>query len=125
MMCVILGKMLILFVVIQVYGKLRVVCSVPPRAFKPQPKITSSVVRIDVYDEPIVPMDPDEKFFAVVRAGFSTPRKQIRNSLAVGLGITPTESEVMLSEAGIDPRRRAQTLTIEEWSSLLTSAVHA
>ncbi len=124
-MCATPGKMSILSVATQVYGKPRVVCSVPPRAFKPQPKITSSVVRIDVYDEPIVPMDPHEKFFAVVRAGFSTPRKQIRNSLAVGLGIAPTESEVMLSEAGIDPRRRAQTLTIDEWSSLLTSVVHA
>jgi 16S rRNA (adenine1518-N6/adenine1519-N6)-dimethyltransferase len=118
-MCAGPGKMTMLSVATQVYGKPRVVCSVSPRAFKPQPKITSAVVRIDVYDEPIVPMDPPEEFFALVRAGFSTPRKQIRNSLAVGLGIPPTESEVMLSEAGIDPRRRAQTLSLDEWSSLL------
>lgn len=118
-MCATPGEMSILSVATQVYGKPRIVCSVPPRAFKPQPKITSAVVRIDVYDEPAVPMDSREDFFDLVRAGFSTPRKQIRNSLAVGLDIPPTESEVMLSEAGIDPKRRAQTLTLDEWSSLL------
>ena len=124
-MCATPGKMSVLSVATQVYGKPRVVCSVPPRAFKPQPKITSSVVRIDDYDEPIVPMDPPEEFFAVVRAGFSTPRKQIRNSLAVGLSIPPSESEVMLSEAGIDPRRRAQTVTLDEWSNLFMGVAHA
>jgi len=118
-MCASPGKMSMLSVATQVYGKPRIVCSVPPRAFKPQPKITSAVVRIDVYAKPVVPMAPPERFFALVRAGFSTPRKQIRNSLAVGLDIPPTESEVMLSEAGIDPKRRAQTLTLQEWSSLL------
>jgi 16S rRNA (adenine1518-N6/adenine1519-N6)-dimethyltransferase len=123
-MCAAPGEMSMLSVAIQVYGKPRIVCSVPPRAFKPQPKITSAVVRIDVYDVPIVPMDPTENFFDLVRAGFSTPRKQIRNSLAVGLDIPPTESEVMLSKAGIDPKRRAQTLTLDEWSSLL-GAAHA
>ncbi len=118
-MCAVPGEMSMLSVATQVYGKPRIVCSVPPRAFKPQPKITSAVVRIDVYDEPAVPMEPREDFFDLVRAGFSTPRKQIRNSLAVGLDIPPAESEVMLSEAGIDPKRRAQTLTLDEWSSLL------
>lgn len=126
-MCAVPGEMSMLSVATQVYGKPRIVRSVPPRAFKPQPKITSAVVRIDVYAEPAVPMDPSEKFFALVRAGFSTPRKQIRNSLAVGLDIPPTESEVMLSEAGIDPKRRAQTLTLQEWSDLLSTwgAAHA
>ena len=126
-MCAAPGKMSMLSVATQVYGKPRIVCSVPPRAFKPQPKITSAVVRIDVYDEPAVPMDPRDDFFDLVRAGFSTPRKQIRNSLAVGLTIPPAESEVMLNAAGIDPKRRAQTLTLGEWSSLLDTwgATHA
>ena len=78
----------------------------------------SSVVRIDVYDAPTVPFDSPQGFFEVVRAGFSAPRKQIRNSLANGLGIAPDRSESVLGEAGIDPSRRAQTLIVAEWGVL-------
>ena len=112
------GKMGLLSVATQVYGRPRVVCHVPPRAFRPTPKVWSSVVRIDVYDAPAVPFDSAQGFFEVVRAGFSAPRKQIRNSLANGLVIPSTRSESVLVEAGIDPSRRAQTLTIEEWGQL-------
>ena len=112
------GKMGLLSVATQVYGRPRVVCHVPPRAFRPTPKVWSSVVRIDVYDAPAVPFDSAQGFFEVVRAGFSAPRKQIRNSLANGLVIPSTQSESVLVEAGIDPSRRAQTLTIEEWGQL-------
>ena len=112
------GKMGLLSVATQVYGRPRVVCHVPPRAFRPAPKVWSSVVRIDVYDAPVVPFDSPQGFFEVVRAGFSAPRKQIRNSLANGLGIAAGQSESVLVEAGIDPTRRAQTLTVEEWGRL-------
>ena len=109
------GKMGLLSVATQVYGRPRVVCHVPPRAFRPTPKVWSSVVRIDLYDAPVVPFDSPEGFFEVVRAGFSAPRKQVRNSLANGLGIAAGQSEPVLIAAGIDPSRRAQTLTVAEW----------
>ena len=112
------GKMGLLSVATQVYGRPRVVCHVPPRAFRPTPKVWSSVVRIDVYDAPAVPFYSAQGFFEVVRAAFSAPRKQIRNSLANGLVIPSTRSESVLVEAGVDPSRRAQTLTIEEWGQL-------
>ena len=97
------GKMGLLSVATQVYGRPRVVCHVPPRAFRPAPKVWSSVVRIDVYDAPAVPFDSAQGFFEVVRAGFSAPRKQIRNSLANGLVIPSTRSESVLVEAGNRP----------------------
>ncbi len=112
------GKMGLLSVATQVYGRPRVVCHVPPRAFRPAPKVWSSVVRIDVFDVPAIPFDSPQGFFEVVRAGFSAPRKQIRNSLANGLGIAAGLSELVLGEAGIDPSRRAQTLTVAEWGQL-------
>lgn len=112
------GKMGLLSVATQVYGRPRVVCHVPPRAFRPAPKVWSSVVRIDVYDAPVVPFGSPEGFFEVVRAGFRAPRKQIRNSLANGLGIAGAESEPVLVEAGIDPSRRPQTLSVAEWGRL-------
>ena len=112
------GKMGLLSVATQVYSRPKVVCRVPPRAFRPAPKVWSSVVRIDVYDAPTVPFDSAQGFFEVVRAGFSAPRKQVRNSLANGLDIPAGQSESVLVEAGIDPSRRAQTLTVEDWGQV-------
>jgi 16S rRNA (adenine1518-N6/adenine1519-N6)-dimethyltransferase len=112
------GKMGLLSVATQLYGRPRVVCHAPPRAFRPAPKVTSSVVRIDVFAEPAIALDSRERFFDLVRAGFSAPRKQLRNSLKNGLGITPQDAAAMLTGAGIDPTRRAQTLDLNEWAAL-------
>ena len=111
------GRMGLLSVAVQVYGSPRIVCRVPPRAFRPMPAVTSAVVRIDVCREPAVP-ESGEGFFRLVRAGFSAPRKQLRNSLSRGLGASVEEAGSMLLDAGIEPKRRAQTLTIEEWGRL-------
>ena len=112
------GKMGILSVATQVYGKPRIVTSVPPKAFRPAPNVTSAVVRIDTYAEPAVAFDSAESFFTLVRAGFSAPRKQIHNSLRNGLGVEPDAIMGLLRNAGISPTRRGQTLSIEEWGDL-------
>ena len=112
------GKMGILSVATQVYGNPRIVTSVPPKAFRPSPNVTSAVVRIDTYSEPAVAFDSDESFFTLVRAGFSAPRKQIHNSLKNGLGIDSDAIMALLRKAGISPARRAQTLSIDEWGDL-------
>lgn len=115
------GQMRLLSVAVQLYGWPRIVASVPPRAFRPPPAVSSAVVRIDVFEEPPIPIDSEERFFEVVRAGFSTPRKQIRNSLRNGLGLTGDAVSSVLGKAAIDPTRRAQTLTLEEWGALYRS----
>jgi 16S rRNA (adenine1518-N6/adenine1519-N6)-dimethyltransferase len=112
------GKMGLLSVAIQLYGKPRIVASVPPWAFRPAPKVTSAVVRIDLYDRPAVPFDSSERFFHLVKAGFSARRKQLHNSLGRGLDISSEAAGVMLARAGIDPMRRAQTLSLPEWGEL-------
>ncbi len=112
------GEMSLMSVGVQVYGKPRIVAYVPPGAFYPAPKVTSAVVRIEVYPKPAVDVDDMRGFFAVVRAGFSAPRKQLRNSLSNGLGVPPEEGEPILQAAGVDPRRRAESLTLQEWGSL-------
>ena len=53
--------------------------------------------------------------FTVVRGGFAAPRKQIRNSFSQGLSIETSVAGAILAEAGIDARRRPQTLEIDEW----------
>ena len=112
------GKMGMLSVATQLYGRPRIVCYVPPRAFRPAPKVTSAVIRIDVHAEPTVPLHSAAGFFSLVRAGFSSPRKQLRNSLSHGLGTSSASSQAILTRADIDPTRRAQTLSLSEWSDL-------
>ena len=112
------GKMTILSVATQLYGSARIVSAVPPRAFRPSPKVTSAIIRIDVYSEPALDVDSIEGFFTLVKAGFSSPRKQIHNCLKQGLAKDSEAVEEMLGRAGIDPRRRPQTLSMPEWGSL-------
>lgn len=112
------GDMGLLSIAVQLYGSPRVVCSVPPRAFRPAPKVTSAVVRIDVYPQPVLALDSIEGFFELARAGFSAPRKQIRNSLRHGLETSAASVEAMLATAAIDPTRRAETLSLDEWGTL-------
>jgi 16S rRNA (adenine1518-N6/adenine1519-N6)-dimethyltransferase len=77
------------------------------------------VVRIDVGAAPAISLGPgiDEAwFFRVARAGFSQRRKMLRNSLSAGLGLQPAPVGALLDEVGVDARRRAETLTLEEWA---------
>ena len=119
------GRMGLLSVAVQLYGETRVVCHVPPRAFRPVPRVTSAIVRIEPFPAPSVAFDSEEGFFRLVKAGFSAPRKQLRNSLSGGLGMPPVEAEEMLAEARIDQARRAQTLSLPEWGSLYEAYQHA
>jgi 16S rRNA (adenine1518-N6/adenine1519-N6)-dimethyltransferase len=63
-------------------------------------------------------MDLLGTFFQLIKAGFSQKRKTLRNSLSAGLAISPANAAALLTEAGIDPQRRAETLSLDEWSML-------
>jgi len=112
------GDMSLLSVGVQLYGKPSIVKTIPPRSFYPQPRVDSAIVRIDVYRDPPVKVDDEAAFFNVVRGGFSTPRKQLRNSLSHGLRIAPDEAGDIIDRAGIDHKRRAETLSVAEWAAL-------
>jgi 16S rRNA (adenine1518-N6/adenine1519-N6)-dimethyltransferase len=112
------GEMSILGISVQLYGKPTIVDYVPVQSFYPQPKVDSAIVRIDVYSKPAVEVADIAGFFEIVKAGFSAPRKQIRNSLALGLQLTSAEVVKLLEEAGIAPQRRPETLSLEEWAKL-------
>ena len=118
------GKMRVLSVAVQLYGECRIVASVPPRAFRPVPKVTSAVVRIDVFPKPALDLDSEGRFFGLVRAGFSSPRKQLANSLRQGLSIPADDVEAMLTRAGIDRSRRPQSLGLTEWGNLYDAFRH-
>lgn len=112
------GKMSLMGVSVQFYGEARLLFSVPPEAFYPPPRVASAVVRIDVRERPAVEVPDVSTFFEVVRAGFSQPRKQLHNALAGRLWLPPGSAPAVLREAGIDPMRRAQSLSLEEWAAV-------
>jgi 16S rRNA (adenine1518-N6/adenine1519-N6)-dimethyltransferase len=79
--------------------------------------VDSAILRLDVYTQPLVNVDPS-RFFHVVRAGFGQKRKQLLNSLSAGLGRSKVDVGTALGCAAIDPSRRAETLSLEEWAAL-------
>jgi 16S rRNA (adenine1518-N6/adenine1519-N6)-dimethyltransferase len=103
---------------VQFYCQAEIVDRIPAGAFYPAPKVDSAVVRMRRRTEPAVSGVIGEQFFRVARAGFGQRRKQLRNSLAAGLRAPPPQAETWLRAAGVDPQRRAETLTIEEWGAL-------
>lgn len=106
----------LLGVSVQFYGVPRIVDRVPAGAFFPRPKVDSAIVRIEVRPPPRG-VEPTG-FFRFVRAGFGSKRKQLRNALAHGLGITAADAEALLHTAGIQTTRRAETLALDEWTEL-------
>jgi 16S rRNA (adenine1518-N6/adenine1519-N6)-dimethyltransferase len=103
----------------QFYTTAKIVGRIPAGAFYPVPKVESAVVRLNRRTAPIASDITPDAFFEVARAGFSQPRKQLRNSLAAGLAMAPAEVEAWLARAGIDPKRRAETLSLGEWADLV------
>ena len=113
-----LGKMRLLSVRAQFYSKPAIVSYVPAASFYPAPKVDSVILRLDVYSQPPIEVSDVAGFFDIVMHGFSAPRKQIRNSLAHSLEMPPGQVASLLEKAGIEPKRRAETLSLEEWREL-------
>lgn len=111
-------NMSLLAVAVQFYGVPTIVSKLSPAVFWPRPNINSAVMRIDTHPEPPVDVPSPEIFFRVVKAGFSMKRKQLKNSISGGLQIKSKVARDLLQAAEIDPQRRAETLTIQEWGRL-------
>lgn len=116
--CATPGDMSLLAISVQVYGRPQVVKRIKAGAFYPAPKVDSAVVRVDSYAQPLVPPPLLPTFFRLAKAGFSQKRKTIRNALSGGMRWTDSKTENTLEAAGIDTKRRAQTLSLAEWGRL-------
>jgi 16S rRNA (adenine1518-N6/adenine1519-N6)-dimethyltransferase len=112
------GRMSYLSVETQLSAEARVLFRIPPRAFSPPPKVHSAVVRLDVHDTPQFEVDDRDAFVSLVQAGFAAPRKQLRNSLAVGLRISAADAEALLREADLSPTARPADLDLMDWREL-------
>lgn len=116
--CAAPGDMSLLALSVQVYGRPHIAAHIPADAFFPAPKVDSAVLIVDIHISPLIKPELLDRFFKLIKAGFSQKRKTLRNSLSSGLRISPADAAALLTRANIDPRRRAETLSIEEWENL-------
>jgi len=110
-----------LSIAIQYYTKAEVVMIVPKTVFVPQPNVDSAVIRLTIRDTPTVTVKNEEFFFKVTRASFAQRRKTILNNLSSQLENGKEKKEQIieaLKEADIDPSRRGESLSIEEFGRL-------
>ena len=112
------GNMSLLSVKTQFYSKPSIISYVPATSFYPSPKVDSVILRLDVYSQPPIEVPNAASFFDVVMHGFSSPRKQLRNSLSHSLDMPPSQVTLLLEKTGIEGQRRAETLCLEEWREL-------
>jgi len=113
------GKMSLLALSVQVYGKPELKARIPAGCFYPPPEVDSAVLSIELYEEPLVPSGSLDLFFKLAHAGFAQKRKTLRNTLATGMNESSAWAEKLLTAAGIDPQRRAETLSMQEWKQLV------
>lgn len=116
--CAIPGEMNLLALGVQVYGNPEIKLSIPAAAFYPTPEVDSAVLRIELLPDPAIPNSRLGEFFVLAKAGFSQKRKTLRNSISGGMKLPTSRTEDLLKQAGIDPQRRAETLSITEWGTL-------
>jgi 16S rRNA (adenine1518-N6/adenine1519-N6)-dimethyltransferase len=114
--------MSILSVATQFFAVPRLAFSVSPEVFIPPPKVESAVVILDVREELPLPAETQQLFFKIVNAGFRQKRKQIANSIADVLRLPKSDIASWLDATGIDPTRRAETLSVAEWVAATKSA---
>lgn len=112
------GKMSLISIMTQFHARPTIVSHVPAISFYPSPKVDSLILRLDVRPKPAIEVSDLDSFFSIVNCGFSSPRKQLRNSLSQALGIPASRIALSLEKAGIEAKRRAETLSLEEWKEL-------
>jgi len=107
-----------LSVAVQYYCTVNHIANVPKEVFIPQPKVDSTVIRLDIRKEKPVTLKSEEAFFAVIKAGFGQRRKTLLNSLTGIYGLSKDEVLPIIEAVGIDPNRRAETLSMKEFADL-------
>ncbi len=105
-------------VAVQVFAQANLVFTIPASAFFPEPRVDSALVALEVRSKPAVDVDDLDRFFRFVESIFQFRRKQLGGALARLIGARGTTAAARLGALGIDPTRRAQTLSLAEWEAL-------
>lgn len=106
-----------LSLLVQYYCNTKIIRRVPPQCFIPRPKVDSIVIRLDRLDEPKVKVENEKLFFEIIRSSFNMRRKTLWNGVK-NIGLPKEKLELAFEEASVDPKRRGETLTIEEFALL-------
>jgi 16S rRNA (adenine1518-N6/adenine1519-N6)-dimethyltransferase len=114
-----------LTVLVRYFAETEEVARVPSHVFVPRPQVDSAVVRLKLRKEPAVSVQDESLFFQVVRAAFAQRRKTLLNTLHANLpfALTKEEVEEWLTLAGIDPKRRGETLDLTEFAAIVAAIV--
>lgn len=112
------GELSMLALSVQVYGEPQIVGHIPSKGFYPEPKVDSSIIRVNLHKTPIVPQSLLSTFFQLARAGFNQRRKQLRNSISAGMGVSKEVAVKWLKGSAVDPQCRPQELDLEAWVRL-------
>jgi 16S rRNA (adenine1518-N6/adenine1519-N6)-dimethyltransferase len=112
------GEMNLLALGVQAYGQPRIMARLSPASFYPPPRVDSAVLRVDLWQPPRLELDEARAIFRLARAGFAQPRKKLRNSMAAGLRLSPTQVEQELRRLGVSPDARAEALSLSDWERL-------
>ncbi|WP_423780269.1 16S rRNA (adenine(1518)-N(6)/adenine(1519)-N(6))-dimethyltransferase RsmA [Acidaminococcus timonensis] len=104
---------------LQYYSRPRLAIPVPAHDFMPAPRVDSMVVVCEKREQPPVSASP-KAFFQVVRAAFSQRRKMLSNCLKT-LGLSADQVKDLMAQAGIDPKRRGESLSMEEFGQLASA----
>jgi 16S rRNA (adenine1518-N6/adenine1519-N6)-dimethyltransferase len=107
-----------LSIFVQYHTQVKLVCHVNKECFFPRPKVDSVVLRLDVLKSPNISVKDEGFFFQVVRSAFSKRRKMLVNAISSNLGIKKDKLAMLLNECGIDPKRRAETISLEEFGRI-------
>ncbi len=123
------GDLSVLAHAVQIYAKPEIVARIPASCFFPTPEVESTILRLQIRSQPAVAPDQPEALLRLIKAGFLHPRKQLGNALPGGMaamGMKTDKQKVLeaLAAAGIDPTRRAETVTLDEWGAVYR-ALHA
>jgi 16S rRNA (adenine1518-N6/adenine1519-N6)-dimethyltransferase len=105
----------------QIHGRVVERVPVSPAAFYPQPEVRSTILKIELYPEPLIPVDELPLLRGLVRSAFGQRRKTLGNALSTWLKQGRNEIESFLRAEGIDPRRRGETLSVEEFLRLASA----
>ncbi|PKO00176.1 MAG: ribosomal RNA small subunit methyltransferase A [Chloroflexi bacterium HGW-Chloroflexi-4] len=117
--CAQAGDLSLLALSVQVFGIPKIGVSISASAFFPPPKVDSATLKVEIYEQPLITGKQLDMFFTLAKIGFSQKRKMLRNTISAGLHCSASEAEELLKSAGIDPARRAQTLELVEWKTLV------
>lgn len=116
-------EMNLLAVSVQIYAEPKILAYIPRGSFWPEPKVDAALIKITPHAKPLLIKKEIMNFFKIVKDGFSQPRKQLLNNFSKNMTLNKQQTGEWLSQNGIAPERRAETLSVGDWINLTKSFI--